>query len=177
MSDVRIDGKRRIDQVLAAGFTDGLVELDTDEVRRRRDLARAELEYLSLLRRLVQGRRDSLQAELERRTGDESGSVVDRLSGILSEGPRGSSRGGAPTVGVPEEEIALARRRVERLVSAASPSNLEGLSEGDLRGAVQRLDEEERGVTDLRAKVIEAHDALQVDMKRRLRAEIGNPAS
>jgi hypothetical protein len=177
MSEVRDDGKRRIDQVLGAGFTDGLAELDTDEVRRRRDLARAELEYLSLLRRLVQGRRDILRAEHERRTGDESGSVVDRLSGILSEGPRGSSRGGAPTASVPEEEIALARRRVERLVSDASLSHLEGLSEDGLRGAVEKLDEEERGVSDLRSKVIEAHDALQDEMKRRLRAEMGNPAS
>jgi hypothetical protein len=177
MSDVRIDGKRRIDQVLGSGFTDGLAGLDTEEVRRRRDLARAELEYLSLLRRLVQGRRDILRAELERRAGDDTGSVVDRLSGILSEGPRGSSRGGAPTVAVPEEEIALARRRVERLVSDAGLSNLEGLSEDDLGGAVRRLDEEERGVSDLRAKVIEAHDALQDDMKRRLRAEMGNSAS
>jgi hypothetical protein len=178
MSDVRIDGKRRIDQVLGAGFTDGLDALDTDEVRRRRDLARAELEYLSLLRRLVQGRRDILRAEAERRAGGgDSGSLVDRLAGILSEGTRGSSRGGAPTVAVPEEEIALARRRVERLVSDASLSDLVSLSDQDLRGAVDRLDEEERGVSDLRARVIEVHDALQEEMKRRLRAEMGNPAS
>jgi hypothetical protein len=178
MSDVRIDGNRRIDQVLGAGFTEGLEGLDTDEVRRRRDLARAELEYLSLLRRLVQGRRDILRAEGERRAGGgDSGSLVERLSGILSEGTRGSSRGSAPTVTVPEEEIALARRRVERLVSDASLSRLEDLSEDDLRRAVERLNEEERGVSDLRARVIEAHDALQEEMKRRLRAEMGNPAS
>jgi hypothetical protein len=178
MSEVRIDGKRRIDQVLGAGFTDDLGDLDTDEVRRRRDLARAELEYLSLLRRLVQGRRDILRAEAERRTGGgESGSLVERLSGILSEGTRGSSRGSAPTVAIPEEEIALARRRVERLVSDASLSDLGSLSEDDLRQAVGRLDEEERGVSDLRGRVIAAHDALQEEMKRRLRAEMGNPAS
>jgi hypothetical protein len=177
MSEVRIDGKRRIDQVLGAGFTEGLGELETDEVRRRRDLARAELEYLSLLRRLVQGRRDILRAEGERRAGSDSGSLVDRLAGILSEGTRGPSRGGAPTVAVPEDEIALARRRVERLVSDANLSDLEALSEDDLRQAVQRLDEEERGVSDLRGRVIEAHDALQEEMKRRLRAEMGNPAS
>jgi hypothetical protein len=62
MSDVRIDGKRRIDQVLGADFTEGLAELETDEVRRRRDLARAELEYLSLLRRQMMKRR--LRAEM-----------------------------------------------------------------------------------------------------------------
>lgn len=178
MSDVRTDGKRRIDQVLGDGFTEGIQDLDTDEVRRRRDLAKAELEYLSLLRRLVQGRRDILRAEEERRaSGADSGSVVDQLSGILSEGTRGSSRGGAPRIALPEEEIALARRRVERLVSDASLSHLEGLSADDLRGAVERLDEEERGVSDLRGRVIEAHDVLQEEMKRRLRAEMGNSAS
>jgi anti-sigma-K factor RsiG len=178
MSDVRIDGKRRIDQVLGAGFTEGLDGLGTDEVRGRRDLARAELEYLSLLRRLVQGRRDILRAEGERRAGgSDSGSLVDNLAGILSEGTRGTSRGGAPSVAVPEEEITLARRRVERLASDASLSDLGSLSDEDLREAVARLDEEERGVSDLRGRVIEAHDALQEEMKRRLRAEMGNPAS
>ncbi|MGH2652137.1 MAG: aerial mycelium formation protein [Actinomycetota bacterium] len=159
-------GKRRLDRVLAPGFTGGLGELDEAEVRERRDLSRAEREYLSLLRRLIHGRLDILRAERERRaSGGEA--VVDRLASILAEGPRGPGRGEPPTVPVPEEEMALARRRVERLVSDTRLSDLENLSDDDLAEAVGRLEEEERDVSNVRKQVITALDRLQEEIKRR----------
>lgn len=178
MSDAPMaGGKRRIDQVLAEGFTDGLDAMEVDEVRRRRDLARAELEYLSFLRRLLQGRRDILRDELDRRrTGGEAKPVVERVVSILSEGTRGPSRGEAPVIPLPEEELALARRRVERLLSDATLSDLASLSDPDLEAAVGRIEGEERGVSDTRARVIEAVDRLQAEMKRRLREQHGSLA-
>jgi hypothetical protein len=178
MSDApRTGGKRRIDQVLAEGFTDGLGELDDAEARRRRDLARAELEYLSFLRRLLQGRRDILRDELDRRrSGGEPQSVVERVVSVLSEGSRGPSRGEAPIVPLPDEELALARRRVERLLSDAHLSDLGSLSDQDLEGAVARIEEEERGVSGTRSQVIQALDLLQAEMKRRLRERHGTLA-
>jgi hypothetical protein len=170
-------GNRRIDEVLSPGFAEALGELDDAEVRRRRDQSRAELEYLSLLRRLVQGRTEILRAEQDRRRGGgPGGSVVDRLPDILSEGTRGSSRGDAMMLQVSTDEISMARRRVERLVSDAHLSNLEALSDGELDHALERLDREERALSDTRAQVIGVHDALQEEMKNRLRAELG-PAS
>jgi hypothetical protein len=170
-------GNRRIDEVLAPGFTDGLEALTEEEVRRRRDLARGEREYLSLLRRLLQGRRDILRDELDRRrTGSEPQPVVERVVSVLSEGSRGPSRGEAPMVSLPEEELALARRRVERLISDAHLSDLASLSDEDLQGAIARIEDEERGVSDSRGRVIGAHDALQDDMKRRYRDRLGSLA-
>ena len=170
-----VGGKRRIDHVLAEGFTEGLGELDTDEVRRRRDLARAEREYLSFLRRLLQGRRDLLRDEQERRrTGAETRPAVDRVVAAMAEGTRGPSRGEAPVIPVPDEEIAIARRRVERLASDARLSDLEGLSDEEIEAAIARIEEEERTVSESRTRVMEAHDALQDEMKVRLRAELGN---
>jgi hypothetical protein len=180
MSDTPRAGgnRRRIDQVLAAGFTEDLGALDTQEVRRRRDQARAEREYLSFLRRLLQGRRDLLRDEIDRRrTGGEVPPVVERVVSVLSEGTRGPSRGEAPMIPMPEDEIAMARRRVERLVSDARLSNLEALSDEELEEGVRRIDEEEREVSDARSRVMEVDDALQGEMKRRLRAELGRPAS
>ena len=78
---------------------------------------------------------------------------------------------------LPEDEVAMARRRVERLVSDAHLSNLEALSDQELDGAVSRIDGEERDVSQIRSRVIEVHDALQEEMKRRLRAELGGSAS
>lgn len=171
-------GKRRIDQVLAEGFADGLGDLETDEVRRRRDLARGELEYLSLVRRLLQGRRDILRDELDRRrSGAEPTPVVERVVAVLAEGTRGPSRGEAPVVPLPDDEIAMARRRVEKLLADSALSDLTGLSDERLQEAVERMDQEERGVSETRSRVIEVQDALQEEMKRRLRAELGNLSS
>jgi hypothetical protein len=168
-------GKRRIDQLLAPGFTDGLGSLETDEVRRRRDLARGELEYVSFLRRIVQGRRDILRDELDRRRTDGAKQdVVERVVSVLSEGTRGKSSGRAQTVPLPEDEIAKARRRVEKLVGDSELSNLEGLSDARLEEAINRLDEEEKGVSENRSKVIEVADLLQEEMKKRLKSELSN---
>ena len=166
-------GNRRIDQVLADEFTQGLGELDTAEVRRRRDLVRGEREYLSFLRRLLQGRRDILRDEQDRRrTGGEPRDVVERVVAILSEGTRGPSRGEAPVVSLPEDEIAIARRQVERLLADSALSDLPELSDERLEEALVKIEEEERDVSDARARVLRVYDAVQDEMKRRLREEL-----
>jgi hypothetical protein len=78
---------------------------------------------------------------------------------------------------MPEDEITMARRRVERLVSDARLSDLEALSDQELDDGVGNIEREEREVSDVRTRVIEVHDSLQEEMKRRLKAELGNPAS
>ena len=165
-------GRRRIDRVLAPGFASALGDLDLDEVRRRRDECLAEREYLSFLRRLLQGRIDILSAERERRTGGEDVPIVERLAEVLADRTRGPSRGEAPVVPVPDEEIALARRRVERIASDLALSNPSALSDEDLERAVERLGHEERDVSATRAKVLAVHDALQDEIKRRYRAQV-----
>lgn len=171
-----VGGKRRVDRVLAPDFAEGLGDLELEEVRDRRDLCRSEREYLSFLRRLVQGRRDILQAELERRRrGGEPGSLVERLAAILADAPEGTSRGEAPIVPVPDDEIALARRRVERLVSDARLSNLTELSDEELEEAIARMDDEERALSDTRGRVIAVHDVLQAELVRRYREQLGSP--
>lgn len=176
MSEPMAGGRRRVDRVLSEDFTAGLSSLDRDEVRRRRDLVLAEREYLSFVRRLLQGRRDILRAERERRSaGADAPPVLDRLAEILAEGPQGPPRGEAPVLAVSVDEIALARRRVERLVSDAGLSNLEALSDPDLDAALARLEEEERRVSETRARVLKVHDRLQEEIKSRYRAELGEP--
>jgi len=162
-------GHRRIDRIRAPGFAEGLAELTLEELRARRDECLAEREYLSLLRRLVQGRAEILEAELStREAGQDRGPLVDRLATILAgdEGPS-SSRGEAVRVGVPEEEMLLARRRVERLVADAGISDPSTLDDEALGDAVRTLAEEERGISDQRSEVIAVLDTLQAELKRR----------
>lgn len=164
---------RRIDRIRRPEYVQGLEDLSIDELRLRRDECLAEREYLSLLRRLVQGRAEILKAEIERRgAGGDQVPLVDRLSEILSgEPPQGPSRGEAVKVGLPEEEMLLARRRVERLVADAGLSDPGALDDERLASAVDLLAREEREVSADRSGVHSALDALQDELKRRYKED------
>ena len=165
-------GNRRIDRIRNAGFVEGLEALSLEDLRARLDECLAEREYLSLLRRLVQGRAEILRAELEHRGGARrEGSLVEQLSRILSAEPQGPSRGEAVKVGVPEEELLLARRRVERLVADVGLSDPGALDDEHLAQAVERLAEEEREVSSSRGEVLRVLDVLQHELKRRYRQD------
>jgi hypothetical protein len=72
-------------------------------------------------------------------------------------------------VGVPEEEMLLARRRVERLVADAGLSDPSALDDDRLAAAVDLLVREEREVSTSRAEVLHVMDELQEELKRRYR--------
>ncbi len=163
---------RRIDRIRQPQFVDGLGALSLEELRRRRDDCLAEREYLSLLRRMVQGRAEILSAEAAHRDGrGEEGPLVDRLAKILAAEGHGPSRGEAVRVGLPEDDMLLARRRVERLVSDAALSDPGALNDAQLADAVERLAAEEHEVSETRAQVIRALDLLQDELKRRYRED------
>src|SRR5918999_134508 len=63
------------------------------------------------------------------------------------------------------------RRRVERLVADASISGPAELSDEDLDAALERLREEERRISDSRTAVMEIHDRLQDELKRRYKED------
>jgi hypothetical protein len=168
------EGHRRIDRIRRPDFIQGLAELPLEELRHRRDECHAEREYLSLLRRLLQGRAEILRAEAERRGGGGgggTGSLVEQLSTILSSEGQGPSRGEAVKVGLPEEEMLLARRRVERLVADAELSDPGALNDQRLAGVVELLAREERELSAARSEVLHVMDALQEELKRRYRED------
>jgi hypothetical protein len=160
---------RRIDRITDPVFLQALHDLPLDQLRERRDECLAEREYLSLLRRLLQGRAEILRAEVEgRATGEDRHDLVERLTTILSDDEHPlTSRGEAVRVGVPEEEMLLARRRVERLASDAGISDPTTLDDAALAEAIDALATEEHNVSDARLQVIGILDTLQDELKRR----------
>jgi hypothetical protein len=78
-----------------------------------------------------------------------------------------TSRGEAVKIGVPEEEMLLARRRVERLAADSGISDPSALDDNALVAAIDALVTEEQGVSDARRDVIAVLDALQDELKRR----------
>jgi hypothetical protein len=166
-------GHRRIDRVLDPAFVEGLGELPLDELRERRDESLAEREYLSLLRRLLQGRAEILRAELDARgSGVVQAPLVDRLDQILSADEHHvTSRGEYVRIDVPDEEMLLARRRVEKLANDAGISDPTELDDDALAAAIETLSVEEHGVSESRRAVIVALDHLQDELKRRYKED------
>ncbi len=172
MTSFRQGGNRRIDRIRQPEFLEGLGDLSLEDLRDRRDACVAEREYLSLLRRLVQGRAEILRAELERRSGSgDQGPLIERLASILASDAQGPSRGEAVKVGLPQEELLLARRRVERLVADAGISDPSELDDDRLEEAVDVLSGEEREVSAQRGDVHRVLDALQDELKRRYKED------
>ena len=78
-----------------------------------------------------------------------------------------TSRGEAVRIGVPEEEMLLARRRVERLASDAGISDPTTLDDDALADAIHALAVEEHNVSEARRAVITILDTVQDELKRR----------
>jgi hypothetical protein len=158
---------RRIDRIRDPSYLSGIDAMPLEDVRARRDECMAEREYLSLLRRLVQGRAEILKAELASRSNEDHRSLVDRLSDILASDEPATSRGEALRFSLPEDELVLARRRIERLVNDAGISDPSTLDDERLREAVEVLSAEEHEVSAQRGDVLRVLDAVQDELKRR----------
>ncbi len=168
-------GRRRIDLVLAEDFLADLDSVDLDDVRRRRREAEQEEADLSYARRMLQGRMDILRAELSRRSeaggGDEK--VVDHLSRILSDAGR-ADHGLGRFLTVEPSRVDEHRRAVEQVIADVGVSDVEGHSDEDIRGALERLEEFERGVSEMRQRVQKVMDALTSEVTRRYRTGAAN---
>ena len=167
---------RRIDRVLAEDYLMGLSQLSLEDVRARRAEAEQEEADLSYTRRMIQGRLDILRAELNRRDGALSGSLVEGLSTILADEPRGAARGMGRHVTVEPSRVDSHRRYVEALVADVDLSDVSARSTDELAHALRTLSEEEQAVSAKRRAVHGVLDACSAEITRRYRegeADVG----
>jgi hypothetical protein len=163
-------GNRRIDRVLADDYLAGVATLSIADLRAHRDEAEQEETDVSYLRRLVQGRIDILRAELARRTGDGSGSLLADLPQILGEeGPRGAPRGLGRHSNVEPSRADEHRRYVESLVADVDLSDVSARSDDELRGALDVFEREEAGLSEKRRRIFTVLDVCSAELTRRYR--------
>jgi len=165
-----VDSPRTI-TVLDPAFVQGIRDLPTDVVRRRRDESFAEREFQSYLRRLVQVRQDILVAERSRReAGREPAPLVEQLTSALAKKPRRTrSRGEAFRIALTGADIEEAERQLEVLLPKFSLDDPPSLEDDELAEALATLSKVERAVSSRRAKVNRVHDRLQEELKGRYR--------
>lgn len=162
-------GNRRIDKVLAEGYTDALETLTLEEVRERRHEAEQEEVDLSYLRRVLQGRLDILRAELARRKGDGT-NLVESLSTILAdEGSVSSPRGLGRHSALEPSRADAHRRHVEALIADVDLSNPAAHDDASLQRVLGVLESEEHEVSVKRREVQKVMDALTAEITRRYR--------
>lgn len=160
-------GRRRIDHVLDPSFLDGLGDVPLADVRARRHEAEQEEADLSYVRRLLQGRIDIVRAELGRRSGDDRGSLVDQLAGILADGTVGQPHGMGRHNTVEPSRVAEHRRSVEQLVSDVGVSDVVNRTDEELAESLTRLTSYEAAVSRNRRRVQEVMDACTAEIARR----------
>jgi hypothetical protein len=162
-------GTRRIDRVLAEDYLAGLTEAPLADVRALRAEAEQEEVDLSYVRRLVQGRVDIVRAELARRAGGSTASLVDSLAEVLSEQTRGAAHGLGRHVTVEPSRVDAHQRYVEALVADVDLSDTTARTDEQLQRALEVLQAEEQTVSAKRRQVQTVMDALSAEITRRYR--------
>ena len=162
-------GNRRIDRVLRDDYVAGIGSLSMDELRTRRDDAEQEEADTSYLRRLVQGRIDILRAELARRGGEGTGSLLADLPQILGDETRSAPRGSGRHSAVEPSRADEHRRYVEALVADVDLSDVAARTDEELRSALAVFEREESDLSDKRRRIFGVLDACSTEITRRYR--------
>jgi hypothetical protein len=163
-------GNRRLDHLLADGYLDDLSERPIDEVRRMRADAEQEETDLSYLRRLLQGRMDILRAELARRVGDDSKTLVESLTAILTQdGPSTGPHGLGRHITVEPTSSEEHRRHLESMLDDVDLSDTSQHDDADLGRVLDALEREEADISDKRRSVQHVMDACTAEVARRYR--------
>lgn len=167
--EVRPDGRRRIDRVLAPTYASGVERSPLDTVRELRDEAAQEETDLSYLRRMLHARIDIVLAEQRRRNEDGSTSVVEQLASILSDNAIGPASGSGRHQSTEPSRAEAHRRHVEALVSDVDLSDVTSLPAERLDTALRAYRAEEDSVSHRRREVQHVVDQLNDEIARRYR--------
>lgn len=167
MIEVRQGGRRRIDRVLADGYTDGIQRRELVDVRQLRDEAAQEESELSYLRRLLHGRIDIVRAEQQRRSAGSTMTVVDQLAGILAEGAVDQTKLAGRPANPEPQRIGSHRRQVEALLADVDLTDVSSMSDEQLDRALHRYLDAESEVSTRRREVQNVVDELNAEICRR----------
>lgn len=170
-------GRRRLDRVLAPGFSD-VEGVGEEELLRRRAEAEQEETDLSYVRRLLQGRLDLLRAEADRRASGEDFAaassrrtdeeLVAQLSRILADAPGHQRATDAHFVSAEPSRVGENRRALEAVIADVELSDVGHLDDRRLRESTARLAQMEQEISRMRASVQQVLDSLTAAETARL---------
>lgn len=157
----------RLESLISASQGDDLDDATLPELRAGRELLQQAEEGLSYVRRIAQGRLDTVRTELgrrndpEARTSSELGPLVDGLTEALSCGGRSMGEPRPPREFDPPGWVDDLLRDLDQLVSPAVLAKLSGHGDRELEDSAEDLAVFERRVSDVRLRVQARADRLQ----------------
>lgn len=166
--------RRRIDRILAEDYLTGLDAVTLADLRTMRAETGEEEALLSYERRVIHGRVAIIEAEIERRIGGTTGSLVDRLKDILSDGTVGGTRGGG---NLQDPKILFDRpsRSTTKVAMDDTLTVLDTLTDDQIQERLAAHCEAEAEVSDMRGKVQRTLDTLNEELGRRYASGEANP--
>jgi hypothetical protein len=168
-----MQARRRIDQVLAPDFIEGLDDLSIDEIRDRRQLAGEVENELSYYRRLLHGRMDLIRFEQRRRSGDETRSLIEALPQILADpGSPTPPRTGRHVVTDLPMLPDVGKRPIDQILGDDVLLRLDDIDDDGLAAALDDLSTIESDMSDNRRRVQEVEDVLATVLAERYRSSV-----
>jgi hypothetical protein len=168
------DQRRRIDIVLEPEYLSDLDEIDLHELRRRRASAEDVETQISYYRRLLHGRMDLLNFELQRRGGEEERTLLEALPEILSAGmvfgPEPNLRHLETMPPIPTK---TGRRLIDRIMDDGVLTELPDLTDDEIHEAIDRLQEVEAQLSVQRKQLHSVIDTLQDKIIGRYQSQQG----
>lgn len=171
--------RRLVERVIHPSYARDLGEKTVEDLRSLREECREGENELSFERRLCQARIDILSAELARREGDSTASLVENLPDILKTEPPSTDSPlpkRAPDFSIPRNAD-IPRRRVEEVVGEETLARLSNLPSEEIRERMASLEGHERDVSARRKQVQEVMDRIQAEIVRRYASGEADPAS
>lgn len=163
-----------LDRLLDDAYLRELSAREANELRSMRAECQAVEAKLSFLRRMVQGRLDIVNAELDRRASgtatDDLSDLVERLPQILADKGRAPGPGRLPTNLLPPEDEGLTAE-LDEISGPHALGSLPDLPDEDLRDVASRLQDLERRVSRQRRAMFDVIDAVQAELASRFEQE------
>jgi hypothetical protein len=168
--------RRRLDQIKDPDFLSNLDSITLDELRGRRDLAEDVENELSYYRRFLHGRLDLLAFEQRRRRGEESRSLIDALTEILTGRDRtGSTSTRHLSMELPDIPL-QGRRHLDHVLGNDLMARLGEMSEEELAQAAAELSDLEVEISTVRQSVQAILDRVHSEVINRYKQDLGDAA-
>lgn len=161
--------KRRIDVILNEEFLADSQTVDLDELHTRREMVLDVESELSYYRRLLHGRLDLLEFEMERRAGREHRSLIEALPEILGAGESGGGGQHRASLDIPDIPD-VGRRPIDHVLDDAFTTRLSSLDESELGDLHAQIGTIESEISIRRRAVQEVDDALRAEVTSRYRS-------
>lgn len=149
-----------------------LSALDLGELRALRNRLDTIENGLSYARRMIQGRLDTLGAEVDRRRGDgrDDPGLVSRLTGVLAEHTRGSGLPRPPAELEPPEWAHRIIEEADQYLTPAQLADLDSMGDEELAASIADIAEMERVLSTERRALHGRIDRVQEELIARYRA-------